>query len=129
MTPQDNPLIDAARGRDEKPSEQLPCPFCGGRTFIDPVGRSWWRLYSWHKQTCLLSEVDHDVPQTEDQKQLLIDAWNSRTPLEVQQPRKPLTDEQIDALWGGESVTLPQRVNRRAVSRSIERAHGIREQT
>ena len=68
----------------------LPCPFCGGRTFIDPVGRSWWRLYSWHKQTCPLSEVDHDVPQTEDQKQLLIDAWNSRAPLEAQQERKPL---------------------------------------
>lgn len=39
--------------------------------------------------------------------------------------REPLTDEQIDALWGGEKVSLPQRINRRAISRSIERAHGI----
>lgn len=39
--------------------------------------------------------------------------------------RKPLTDKQIDALWGGEKVSLPQRINRRAISRSIERAHGI----
>lgn len=39
--------------------------------------------------------------------------------------RNPLTDEQIDSLWGGENVSVPQLVNRRAISRSIERAHGI----
>ena len=43
------------------------------------------------------------------------------------QERKPLTNEQIDALWGGENVSAPQLVNRRAISRSIERAHGIKE--
>ena len=52
-------------------------------------------------------------------------AMLSAAPTPPAQERKPLTDEQIDALWGGENVSVPQLVNRRAISRSIERAHGI----
>lgn len=48
-----------------------------------------------------------------------------RAPTPPALERKPLTDEQINALWGGENVSVPQLVNRRAISRSIERAHGI----
>ncbi len=61
----------------------LPCPFCGERTQINALGRSWWRMESGHRQDCLLSEVDHTVPQTDEQKQLLIDAWNTRAPQAV----------------------------------------------
>lgn len=40
--------------------------------------------------------------------------------------RTPLSDEQIDSLWGGaKDISVPQRVNRRAIARSIESAHGI----
>ncbi|TDS70449.1 Lar family restriction alleviation protein [Comamonas sp. JUb58] len=61
----------------------LPCPFCGERTQINALGRRWWRMESGHRQDCLLSEVDHTVPQTDEQKQLLIDAWNTRAPQAV----------------------------------------------
>ena len=37
-----------------------------------------------------------------------------------------LSDEQIDALWGGaEAISVPHQANRRAIARSIEAAHGI----
>ena len=49
----------------------------------------------------------------------------ARAQLAANRERKPLTDEQIDALWGGENVSVPQLINRRAISRAVERAHGV----
>lgn len=41
--------------------------------------------------------------------------------------RKPLTDVQIDDLWVGMSLSIPQKYARREIARSVERAHGIKE--
>ena len=39
--------------------------------------------------------------------------------------QKPLSDAQIDAMWKGEDLTIPQIVKRRQIVRSYEAAHGI----
>ena len=41
--------------------------------------------------------------------------------------QKPLTDEQIDAVWASPKLNVPQIVNRRALARAVEAAHGIKE--
>ena len=43
-------------------------------------------------------------------------------------PRKPLTDEQIDAMWLQNSLIQAPDRKRQAFARAIERAHGIKEQ-
>lgn len=77
----------------------LPCPFCGERTQINALGRRWWRMESGHRQDCLLSEVDHTVPQTDEQKQLLIDAWNTRAPQAVAAQAAPAAVAVPDERW------------------------------
>ena len=39
--------------------------------------------------------------------------------------QKPLTDERIDALWASQKLNVPQILNRRALARAVEAAHGI----
>lgn len=46
---------------------------------------------------------------------------------EGRQQRKPLTDEQIQAIWNLESGALPQWSRHIAFARAIEAAHGIKE--
>jgi len=61
-------------------NDLLPCPFCGCEMHVDPVARDWWRLYGYHDEDCMLYEQRHDAPQTDEQKALLIAAWNTRQP-------------------------------------------------
>lgn len=39
--------------------------------------------------------------------------------------RRPLPDHEVDALWDEPHLTTPQRLARRALTRLVEKAHGI----
>lgn len=95
------------------------------------AGHCWKVGGVWNGTTYLgiAEHGDYLDPQAMHTRQLFA-AWRDcaalRDQLAAQAQRTPLTDEQIDALWGGgQSVSVPQLVNRRALSRSVERAHGI----
>lgn len=60
-------------------SEKLEkCPFCGVNPYIGMIGRDWYRLTAHHDENCILHLYEEDAPQTEEQRQLLIKAWNTR---------------------------------------------------
>ena len=107
-------------------TELLPCPFCGA----DAITVGPWEIgTSDIFETCIECEycafhVSGSSAIKSAALSEVVAKWNRRAPA-VPQKRTPLTDEQIDALWGGENVSVPQRVNRRGISRAIERAHGI----
>jgi hypothetical protein len=73
-------MPDKTPARPELPLEQ--CPFCGGKAAVARVGRDWWRLMVDHDPFCVLEDVG-DVPQTDDMRIALIDAWNHRPHLEA----------------------------------------------
>lgn len=39
---------------------------------------------------------------------------------------EPLTDAEIDAIWGDQQLTVPQKVQRRVIARALEAAHNAK---
>lgn len=59
--------------------ELLPCPFCGGAAHLSTIGRSWYRITADHADSCFLDDRETDCPQTDEQLQLLLRDWNTRS--------------------------------------------------
>ena len=86
MTTPDNPLIDAARGRDEKPS-LLPCPFCGGT----PTATGPWEIGTSDRfEACIeclhcgyhLSSHDGTLFDKSKALRIATEKWNRRASME-----------------------------------------------
>jgi len=69
---------------EQERADLLPCPFCGCSMSMSAVARDWWRVAGDHDDDCILYDQRHDAPQSDDQKQALIEAWNSRAALQSQ---------------------------------------------
>jgi len=64
---------------------------------LSAVARDWWRVTGDHSDDCILLGQRADAPQTDDQKQLLIGAWNRRAAVEADRQRRVPSDEEIIA--------------------------------
>ncbi|MGX5660034.1 hypothetical protein ACWKWV_09970 [Castellaniella ginsengisoli] len=73
----------------------LPCPFCGCAMSLSAVARDWWRVTGDHSDDCILLGQRADAPQTDDQKQLLIGAWNRRAAVEADRQGRMPSDEHL----------------------------------
>jgi hypothetical protein len=80
-------------------SELKPCPFCSCEMRIES-NRDWHRLHGNHSEQCMF-DADNEcamVPATDEQLQLLIREWNTRTsgwqPIET----APKSDATVD-IW------------------------------
>jgi len=82
---------------EQERNKLLPCPFCGCSMSMSAVARDWWRVAGDHDDDCILHDQRHDAPQADDQKQLLIEAWNRRAALQSQHDEE--TKNLRKALW------------------------------
>lgn len=62
--------------------ELKPCPFCGAEAKLHKVARDWWRIIAHHEEDCIVADCHAPTaPQTPDQAELLVAAWNRRAPV------------------------------------------------
>ena len=90
-----------------------PCPFCGAPAAIQSqFGREWWAQCT--KPECGKSDGRLYASATEAE-----DEWNRRPAHPQEAALAQPSDDAIDALWTGESLSRPQIVRRRAIARSV----------
>ncbi len=95
----------------------LPCPFCGSAAHFESDSDGW----HWVECESCGMQGNRGASLMEDCKPKLAEEWNRRTPQPV--VREPLTPSQYNIALGCATDILPSRYE--AVTRAIERAHGI----
>ena len=103
----------------------MPCPFCGCKAVASiNKDESLWShdVVDWTRVHCTNDECNAQTEATcEGYEPSAVEVWNRRTPQPV--VREPLTPSQYNIALGCATDIPPSRYE--AVTRAIERAHGI----
>jgi hypothetical protein len=91
----------------------------------EPV--AWLELLREARDNCKASIVEDGISADRKEYRIDLEARLTAALNASPQPRKPLTNEEIDKIWATHSIIQAKDRQRQAFARAIENAHGIKE--